>query len=201
MNVTATSIRGTGHIINNNASSSSMMRRKKRGNCIPSCSSIITTNNACLLPSYNSETARVHHAFGLIGDMLKSSSFVEAQPLTPAMDIFSAGCVVMELFLNGKRALGLGELMDYRRFQKLTPMNLQQKPRHCVQHVVTYVALDSHGAIVGTRLSRQVIYNLSKYLVRATVGESEPLLYQRAGHLCLLHAGRTNAVCLMLRVV
>ena len=36
-------------------------------------------------------------------------------PLTPAMDIFSAGCVIIETVLNGERALDLGDLMEYRR--------------------------------------------------------------------------------------
>ncbi len=35
--------------------------------------------------------------------------------LTPAMDIFSLGCVLMELFLNGETAMDLGDLMEYRR--------------------------------------------------------------------------------------
>eukprot|EP00980_Cylindrotheca_fusiformis_P007666 scaffold1605_cov141-Cylindrotheca_fusiformis.AAC.29 len=46
-------------------------------------------------------------------------------PLTPAMDIFSAGCVIMETFLNGERALDLGDLMEYRK-NKASP-TLQQK--------------------------------------------------------------------------
>lgn len=41
----------------------------------------------------------------------------EQQKLTPAMDIFSAGCVLMETFLNGERALDLGDLMEYRKQQ------------------------------------------------------------------------------------
>ena len=35
--------------------------------------------------------------------------------LSPAMDVFSLGCVLIELFLNGERALDLGDLMEYRR--------------------------------------------------------------------------------------
>lgn len=35
--------------------------------------------------------------------------------LTPEMDVFSMGCVLIELFLNGERALDLGDLMEYRR--------------------------------------------------------------------------------------
>jgi phosphoinositide-3-kinase regulatory subunit 4 len=46
-------------------------------------------------------------------------------PLTPAMDIFSAGCVILETFLNGERALDLGDLMEYRK-QK-SSQTLQQK--------------------------------------------------------------------------
>ena len=36
-------------------------------------------------------------------------------PLTTAMDIFSAGCVLVELFLNGERCFDLGDLLEYRR--------------------------------------------------------------------------------------
>ena len=35
--------------------------------------------------------------------------------LTPAMDTFSLGCVLIEMFLNGERTLDLGDLMEYRR--------------------------------------------------------------------------------------
>lgn len=35
--------------------------------------------------------------------------------LNPAMDIFSLGCVLMELFLNGEIAIDLGDLMEYKR--------------------------------------------------------------------------------------
>ena len=47
------------------------------------------------------------------------------QKLTAAMDIFSAACVLMETFLNGERALDLGDLMEYRK--KHTSGTLQQK--------------------------------------------------------------------------
>mmetsp|Transcript_49388 Transcript_49388/g.55940 ORF Transcript_49388/g.55940 Transcript_49388/m.55940 type:complete len:1792 (+) Transcript_49388:143-5518(+) len=46
--------------------------------------------------------------------------------LTPAMDIFSAGCCIMETFLNGERAFDLGDLMEYRQRKTYTP-TLQQK--------------------------------------------------------------------------
>jgi len=46
-------------------------------------------------------------------------------PLTPAMDMFSAGCVLMETFLNGERAFDLGDLMEYRK--KGSSQTLQQK--------------------------------------------------------------------------
>jgi phosphoinositide-3-kinase regulatory subunit 4 len=49
----------------------------------------------------------------------------EQPPLTPAMDIFSAGCVIMETFLNGERALDLGDLMEYRKQKSC--QTLQQK--------------------------------------------------------------------------
>ena len=53
-----------------------------------------------------------------------------ATELTPANDIFSLGCVLIELFLGGERALDLGDLMEYRRQGKdstTLPQNLKQK--------------------------------------------------------------------------
>ena len=45
--------------------------------------------------------------------------------LTPAMDIFSAGCVLLETSLNGERALDLGDLMDLRKGKE--PVGLNQR--------------------------------------------------------------------------
>jgi phosphoinositide-3-kinase, regulatory subunit 4 len=45
--------------------------------------------------------------------------------MDPAMDIFSAGCVLVETFLNGERALDLGDLMEYRK--RKASQSLQQK--------------------------------------------------------------------------
>jgi len=50
----------------------------------------------------------------------QQSATTESSPprrggLTPAMDVFSIGCVLTELFLNGERCLDLGDLMEYRR--------------------------------------------------------------------------------------
>lgn len=59
-------------------------------------------------------------------DNTNDTSFSKCNQLTPAMDIFSAGCVIMELWLNGDRALDLGDLMDYRHQSTLVPQ-LQQK--------------------------------------------------------------------------
>jgi phosphoinositide-3-kinase regulatory subunit 4 len=52
--------------------------------------------------------------------------------LTPQMDTFSLGCVLIELFLNGERALDLGDLMEYRRLPMESsgaslPVSLKQK--------------------------------------------------------------------------
>ena len=46
--------------------------------------------------------------------------------LTPEMDVFSAGCVIIEMYLNGEKALDLGDLMEYRSKNKLVP-SLKQK--------------------------------------------------------------------------
>ena len=51
--------------------------------------------------------------------------------LTPEMDTFSLGCVLIELFLNGERALDLGDLMEYRKQSDkelgALPTSLKQK--------------------------------------------------------------------------
>jgi phosphoinositide-3-kinase, regulatory subunit 4 len=46
--------------------------------------------------------------------------------LTPAMDVFSAGCVIAEVFLNGERLMDLGDLIEYRKLGEL-PAPIQQK--------------------------------------------------------------------------
>ncbi len=49
------------------------------------------------------------------GSSSNSGGAVGGLTLTPAMDIFSLGCVLMELFLNGEPAMDLGDLMEYRQ--------------------------------------------------------------------------------------
>lgn len=55
-----------------------------------------------------------------------SSTSSTTQTLTPAMDLFSAGCCILETFLNGERAFDLGDLMEYRQ-RKTYTQSLQQK--------------------------------------------------------------------------
>jgi phosphoinositide-3-kinase regulatory subunit 4 len=67
------------------------------------------------------------------GDAPSSSSSSSLPTgLTPEMDVFSLGCVLIELFLNGERAMDLGDLMEYRRVRATTataalPQSLKQK--------------------------------------------------------------------------
>ena len=49
--------------------------------------------------------------------------------LTPAMDLFSAGCVMVELLLNGERCFDLGELLEYRRLNNTTTYESQPQQR------------------------------------------------------------------------
>jgi serine/threonine protein kinase len=58
----------------------------------------------------------------------KKEEIVQSK-LTPAMDTFSLGCVLIELFLNGEAALDLGDLMEYRRMPdgNSLPLSLKQK--------------------------------------------------------------------------
>jgi len=56
------------------------------------------------------------------------SSSTPLTKLTPEMDVFSLGCVLIELFLNGERAMDLGDLMEYKRqVGKELPQSLKQK--------------------------------------------------------------------------
>jgi phosphoinositide-3-kinase regulatory subunit 4 len=65
--------------------------------------------------------------------------------LTKAMDVYSAGCIILETWLNGERALDLGDLMDYRKEESFPP-SLQQKfskiesshLRAACRHMMTY---------------------------------------------------------------
>ncbi|GKY92453.1 hypothetical protein MPSEU_000215800 [Mayamaea pseudoterrestris] len=50
--------------------------------------------------------------------------------LTPAMDIFAAGCVLVELFLNGERCMDLGDLMEYRRGNSSSVQQTLAKVEH-----------------------------------------------------------------------
>ena len=60
--------------------------------------------------------------------------------LTPAMDVFSVGCVLLETSLNGERAMDLGDLMNLRkgkdsvglqqRLQKIESSSLRAACRH-----------------------------------------------------------------------
>lgn len=45
----------------------------------------------------------------------KGNSSTSNKKLTAAMDIFSLGCILMELFLNGGSAMDLGDLMEYKQ--------------------------------------------------------------------------------------
>jgi phosphoinositide-3-kinase, regulatory subunit 4 len=49
-----------------------------------------------------------------------------AMALTEAMDVFSAGCIMLETWLNGERALDLGDTMDYRSCQEPPPSLVQK---------------------------------------------------------------------------
>jgi len=59
------------------------------------------------------------------------SSSTPPTKLTPAMDVFSLGCVLIELFLNGEQAMDLGDLMEYKRHagegDSSLPQSLKQK--------------------------------------------------------------------------
>jgi phosphoinositide-3-kinase, regulatory subunit 4 len=46
--------------------------------------------------------------------------------LTKAMDVFSAGCIMLETWLNGERALDLGDTIDYRNCQEPPPSLVQK---------------------------------------------------------------------------
>ena len=62
-------------------------------------------------------------------DEAASSAQLIPTKLTPAMDVFTLGCILIEVFLNGERAMDLGDLMEYRRQGdgSTLPQSLKQK--------------------------------------------------------------------------
>ena len=56
----------------------------------------------------------------------RRSGEVPAVAVTEAMDVFSAGCVLIEMFINGERTFDLGDLMEYRTDGSILP-GLQRK--------------------------------------------------------------------------
>ena len=50
------------------------------------------------------------------GGLLKSAAVREQEhrPLQPAMDVFSLGCVIGEIFLSGQTLLDLPDVLQYR---------------------------------------------------------------------------------------
>jgi len=46
--------------------------------------------------------------------------------LTSKMDVFASGCIIIEMYLNGEKALDLGDLMEYRAKRTIVP-SLKQK--------------------------------------------------------------------------
>lgn len=65
-----------------------------------------STTTTTTTPAKNNHTNRHESGKGEVSILTE---------LTPEMDVFSLGCVLIELFLNGERALDLGDLMEYRK--------------------------------------------------------------------------------------
>ena len=49
-----------------------------------------------------------------VGIQQSQERYGNPDQLTPNMDIFSVGCVLIELFLNGEKAFDLGDLLEYK---------------------------------------------------------------------------------------
>ncbi|KAL3861428.1 hypothetical protein ACJMK2_007462 [Sinanodonta woodiana] len=70
-----------------------------------------------------------------------TSSEVKTGDLTPAMDIFSAGCVITELFTEGTPPFDLSQLLSYRSkdyspwkvLEKIDDVNIRDLVRHMMQ--------------------------------------------------------------------
>jgi len=78
----------------------------------------------------------------------------QGDELTPAMDMFSAGCVITELLLNGERCLDLGEMIEYRRNRgKTMPAPLLQKLAKIESSHLRAVAKNMLGYVPSQRLS------------------------------------------------
>mmetsp|Transcript_4856 Transcript_4856/g.17598 ORF Transcript_4856/g.17598 Transcript_4856/m.17598 type:complete len:1806 (+) Transcript_4856:266-5683(+) len=63
----------------------------------------------------------------------------EGAPLQPAMDVFSMGCVIAELFLEGEALFDLGQLLRYRNGQHSPLPALQRIPDEHIRKMVLHM--------------------------------------------------------------
>ncbi|XP_075509748.1 serine/threonine-protein kinase VPS15-like [Primulina tabacum] len=69
-------------------------------------------------------------------------------PLTPAMDIFSVGCVIAELFLEGQPLFELSQLLAYRRGQYDPSQHLEKIPDSVIRKMILHmIQLDSESRL------------------------------------------------------
>ncbi|KAJ1976741.1 Serine/threonine-protein kinase [Dimargaris verticillata] len=72
--------------------------------------------------------------------ILSQSTLKQRGRLTPAMDVFSLGCVIAELFLEGKPLFTLSQLLQYRSGEYSPQMDLttigDEATRALVQHMI-----------------------------------------------------------------
>ncbi|CAH1773990.1 unnamed protein product [Owenia fusiformis] len=75
------------------------------------------------------------------GNIDLTTSVVKKGDLTPSMDIFSAGCAIIELFTDGTAPFDLAQLLSYRSgeyspwkiLEKIEDSNIRELARHMIQ--------------------------------------------------------------------
>jgi len=62
-----------------------------------------------------------------VGTQQSQERYGNPDQLTPNMDIFSVGCVLIDLFLNGEKAFDLGDLLEYKEKGSVSVSSLTRK--------------------------------------------------------------------------
>ncbi|CAF2029859.1 BnaC07g50760D [Brassica napus] len=64
---------------------------------------------------------------------------VQDSPLKPSMDIFSVGCVIAEIFLEGQPLFELAQLLAYRRGQHDPSQHLEKIPDPGIRNMILHM--------------------------------------------------------------
>ncbi|OVA06257.1 HEAT [Macleaya cordata] len=99
-------------------------------------------------------------------------------PLSPSMDIFSVGCVIAELFLEGQPLFELSQLLAYRRGQYDPSQTLEKIPDSGIRKMILHMIqldpesrlsaesyLDNYASIVFPCYFSPFLHNFFSYLI------------------------------------